>query len=47
MKSVFMLAALAGVSIAESEIGWSYHQALIGHQLSKASYCGVDAYLTH
>jgi hypothetical protein len=35
------------VSVAESFIGWSYEQALIGHQLSAAAYCGYKTYLTH
>ena len=46
MFKTFALAALAGVTLADSFIGWSLEQAQINHTLCKASYCGVAEYNT-
>jgi hypothetical protein len=46
MLTKFTLAALAGVTLADSFIGWSLEQAQINHSLCKASYCGHAEYDT-
>ena len=47
ISSLLLTATFAQSQTSETNASWDYSQALISHELSLTSYCGMDEYQTH